>query len=113
MISTELDPVFETMRLSYLNRLNGKIAQIESETERVIFNKDDVEQHISVLYGSLHKLIGSAGVYGLLDISDAAGAFIDWVRLLKANPLPLSEIQKHQAGTYLQNLKQTSAGHLV
>ncbi len=101
------------MRLSYLDRLDGKIAQIEAETERALSNVGNIEQNIAALYGSLHKLIGSAGIYGFLDISDAAGAFIDWVRPLKADPQPLNQNQKQQALTFLEHLKEASACHLV
>lgn len=113
MMTVDTDDIFGTMRLSFLDRLDAKIDQIEQETEDVLRSDQKTDQPLTALYASLHKLIGSAGIYGLLDISDAAGAFIDWVRPLKANPSPLSASQRHQATTYLENLKETTAGHLV
>lgn len=79
--------------------------KIEEEAIRAISNEPELDAHLTTLYGSLHKLIGSAGIYGFDEVANAAIRFIDWVRPLSHAPHPLNTEEQAEAITLLNELK--------
>lgn len=106
---TETVDIFSTMRASYLDRLGDKLNSIEEDAIQAISNEGAPDLHFTTLYGSLHKLIGSAGIYGFDEVANAAIRFIDWVRPLSKAPHPLNSEQQVEAITLLNGLKAACA----
>lgn len=66
---SEFERKLAELKNRYLGELPGKLRDVQSEADKLKVNLNE-EQH-RVLKRSIHTLVGSSGVFGLTDLSDA------------------------------------------
>ncbi len=75
-----LDPAFHRLVLQYVESLPGKLAALE---EAMITGRDGSHEALGEAREIAHRMHGTAGCYGLRDLSEAAAVLEDVLRRMK------------------------------
>jgi HPt (histidine-containing phosphotransfer) domain-containing protein len=92
----------EALRESYRAELPAKLGLIESTVEALRAGGE--RSHLQALYDLIHKLTGSAAIYGFRDISRAAGDLESWA--LQALDDGLNEARRLELTPLMSALRQ-------
>jgi HPt (histidine-containing phosphotransfer) domain-containing protein len=96
----------EALRQSYRAELPAKLGLIGGEVDALHTGWE--KAHLAALYDLIHKLTGSAAIYGFADISRAAGELESWA--LEALDGGLPEARRLELTALMSALQEAFSG---
>ena len=105
MTSTLANTQYKALRAAFLLKLESKLDIIEEELLCVIQSEEFHWNYVEQLHATVHKFVGSTGIYGLAGVAEAGTTLLDWTYEHKSSSTPLTEQDKTKLSQYLEDLK--------
>ena len=105
MTATLANTQYKALRAAFLLKLESKLAVIEEELLSVIHSEEFHGEYVEQLHATVHKFVGSTGIYGLAGVAEAGTVLLDWTYEHKSSSTPLTEQDKAILSQYLEELK--------
>jgi hypothetical protein len=83
----------EQVRDECLIALDGKIAEIEAASSRSVFTAGDIAR----IYGLANEILGEAGVFGLVELSEAGRSLCELASNWSGGGVPVEAVRVHVA----------------
>jgi|GEM_PF-3953589 len=105
MTATLANTQYKALRAAFLLKLKSKLAVIEEELLRVIHSEEFHRNYVEQLHATIHKFVGSTGIYGLAGVAEAGTTLLDWTYEHKSSSMPLKDQDKAMLSQYLEALR--------
>lgn len=104
MNTTCIDDKLDALRSTYLKKMPEKIDEVDHLIQSIDDPTTDINEALNDLYATLHKLVGSSGIYGFTQIASVASIFLEYVRVRRDRNY-IKAPEKAQIQALFQELK--------
>lgn len=104
MATKSTDDKLEALRATYLKKMPQKMDDVDHLVQCIDDPTLDINESLKDLYATLHKFVGSSGIYGFSQIASVASIFLEYVRVRKDRNY-IKAPEKAQLQALFQELK--------